>query len=357
MELKNLVLSLGLWSLSAMAAQPASICNRNPNMRDALLWEIQNAHNDAWPDQGHDVAQPDGTVIYYPPNPPAPTVTCDQVTTQDLQQVHQAFEFNSVANLPFAPSDFAGLPGVTEMTIYDTNQAANWHLVSGYFDGIPNLEQLTLESGNAPSSSTLLTVDAGSMDALSHLSQLYFGADSVNVDGKAFRNQAALRRLGLGNLRSVPEGLFDGLTSLEELDVNSIGGGTWPRDIFAKLTNLRKLSFFGAIPAKEIVLMLAGLDKLEEVAPQGWAQNSSDYIVLNRDWTQTGSVSNYDSCDDAKKAARIAYLANVKRAIEGCGLVGGKYQVGAVAENCRERGRQDNDDFSATVGAPFTCTR
>ena len=142
-------------------------------------------------------------------------------------------------------------------------------LKAGDFDGLISLTWLWLQ-GNQLSS-----LPAGLFDHLDALTTLWLQGNQLSsLPTGLFDHLDALTTLWLpGNqLTGLPEGLFDGLTALEELFLNGNQLSTLPEGLFDGLTTLTQLRLYGnSVDPLPLTVSLekVGADQVKAVAPAG----------------------------------------------------------------------------------------
>ena len=142
-------------------------------------------------------------------------------------------------------------------------------LKAGDFDGLISLTWLWLQ-GNQLSS-----LPAGLFDHLDGLTMLWLQGNQLSsLPTGLFDHLDALTTLWLqGNqLTGLPEGLFDGLTALEELFLNGNQLSTLPEGLFDGLTTLTQLRLYGnSVDPLPLTVSLekVGADQVKAVAPAG----------------------------------------------------------------------------------------
>ena len=142
-------------------------------------------------------------------------------------------------------------------------------LKAGDFDGLISLTWLWLQ-GNQLSS-----LPAGLFDHLDALTMLWLQGNQLSsLPTGLFDHLDALTTLWLpGNqLTGLPEGLFDGLTALEELFLNGNQLSTLPEGLFDGLTTLTQLRLYGnSVDPLLLTVSLekVGTDQVKAIAPTG----------------------------------------------------------------------------------------
>ena len=183
-----------------------NICNRTPEVRDALLESIAGG------------------------------VTCSTVTDAQLADVNR-LEVDGYSSASIAPSDFAGLTRLSTLQIGNSEQLAS--VPARAFAGLDSLTTLNLRNNRL----TALHPDA--FNVLPALTRLYLTNNALTwLPTYVFHGLSNLLRLDLNEngLSSLQQGTFNGLAKLETLrltqnDLTSLEPGT-----FDGLSSLQSLS-------------------------------------------------------------------------------------------------------------------
>ena len=230
---------------SAHAQTPidaGQFCKRTGAVRTAILAEVNGATatcTEADPD-----ATPSVDAVY------EASLTTEQLTGVETLDIRDA-------NLSrFADSDFDGLTGLKKLIL-----TSNWFKSGPADAGVPlsvldQLDALHFDNNNL-SSVGILTPDF--FRGLANLQVLTLTKNNLKYDSSVkhvsagiFRNLTNLRtlRIGANRFLTLPKGMFEGLSNLEELDMyeqryewRNIGFGTESlgAGIFEGLSNLKKL--------------------------------------------------------------------------------------------------------------------
>ena len=235
----------------AQSAPNPPVCDRTPQIRDAIVSEIPGVSS------------------------------CAGVTAEQLAGIG-GLDVQSSGITMLRGGDFNGLTGLTGLLlasndltslpsgIFQELDALEWlglggnqlaSLEPGIFDGLTRLESLNL------SWNPLGELPDGIFDDLGSLSILgLFLIDLANLAPNQFQGLKSLETLSMGGnpLMSLPEGAFNGLDALVELELQDGELNTIPGDIFHGLTKLKRLRLGGnrlhSLPAG----LLQGLVNLEE---------------------------------------------------------------------------------------------
>nr|AIO08223.1 variable lymphocyte receptor C [Petromyzon marinus] len=130
-----------------------------------------------------------------------------------------------------------GIPASTERLQLDFNQLAS--IDAKAFWGLSNLTYLTITSNNQ-----LQTLPAGVFDQLTELGTLGLQSNQLkSLPERVFDKLTKLTLLDLYNnqLQSIPKGAFDKLTNLQTLELSTNQLQSVPHGAFDKLTNLQTL--------------------------------------------------------------------------------------------------------------------
>ncbi|WP_420461494.1 fibronectin type III domain-containing protein [Candidatus Palauibacter sp.] len=242
----------------ALAGDGLGICNRTPQVRDAILGRISGITD------------------------------CAAVTNVHLAAITGVLGLTSKDITALKVGDFAGL---TSLTLLALNGNALTTLPAGVFDGLPALEQLFLNSNalttlpagvftGLPALTNLFlsfnelpTLPAGAFTGLTALTDLYLGDNALaTLPAGVFDGLTSLTTLGLPNnatLATLPAGVFDDLTALTILDLTGNGLTTLPAGVFARLAALTELSMGGNALATLPAGVFAGLASLTELRLDG----------------------------------------------------------------------------------------
>ena len=139
-----------------------------------------------------------------------------------------------------------GLEHATNLTSLDLGRNSISELQSGDFAGLTSLQYLDL-SGRVHGDDVpgLTSLPENVFDGLTSLKTLRLGNTALTeLPADIFAGLTSLEFLSLRenkDLTSLPENVFDGLTSLKTLDLNHIGLTSLPEDVFDGLTSLETL--------------------------------------------------------------------------------------------------------------------
>ncbi len=243
-------------TITAAGTGPAEgVCDRTPQVRDALVEAV------------------------------AAVSTCEQVSAADLAEVASlSFEWSGMTSLK--ANDFSGLSSLNSLKLHGNSLTAlpeglfqelvNLQILTldhnsltglppGVFSGLAKLQELSLSNNPLGSlsvdtfsgltqlqrlqlSSTLLSVPEGLFKGLSRLEDVFLGDNSLTrLPEKVFNGLGSLRRLFLysNKLETLPEAVFNGLSSLQVLDLNANSLSALPEGVFSGLTSLERLRLGG----------------------------------------------------------------------------------------------------------------
>ena len=191
-------------------AVAASICGRTDKVRDELLRLIENNVGAA--------------------------VACADVTTTHLAAITGALDLSGQNIAELTAGDFAGLTGLTELSLYNNALSS---LPGGVFDELGALEILVLARNG------LTTLPGDVFDALGALTELNLQEnDLTGLPAGVFDRLRALDILTLdeNGLITLPAGVFDRLTELEVLWLDGNDLTELPAGIFNELGALEVLT-------------------------------------------------------------------------------------------------------------------
>ena len=195
---------LALALATSAFGQTVNICDRTPQVRDAIL----NALG-------------------------LPADGCANVDSGALAQV------TSLKTKPAAlqAGDFAGLTSLQELNLYSRGLTT---LPDGLFAGLTSLQELTWRDPRGE----LTTLPPGVFAGLTSLTRLDFDGKLTTLPPGVFAGLTSLQVLILGRneLTTLPDGVFAGLTSLQGLYLNYNELTTLPPGVFAGLTSLQTLN-------------------------------------------------------------------------------------------------------------------
>ncbi len=210
-----LTISLLVLSSTAQAQTQSGVCDRTPQVRDALVAIVGGG------------------------------VTCADVTAEQLGRI-SVLSLGSERIETLQSGDFAGLTSLEQLDLYDNDLTA---LPPNIFAGLTNLRQLNLWHND------LATLSPNVFTGLTNLRVLDLDDnDFTDIPPDVFAGLTNLEKLWLNDTRltTLPSGIFAGLTSLETLVVSGNEFTTLPPDVFANLTSLEYLSlrnnFLTALP-------------------------------------------------------------------------------------------------------------
>ena len=200
-----LTMSLLMLSSAAQAQTQSGVCDRTPQVRDALVAIVGGG------------------------------VTCADVTADQLGRI-SVLSLGSERIETLQSGDFAGLTSLEQLDLYDNDLTA---LPPNIFAGLTNLRQLNLWHND------LATLSPNVFTDLTNLRVLDLDDnDFTDIPPNVFAGLTNLRTMWLNDTRltTLPPSIFAGLTSLEYLVVSGNEFTTLPPDVFAGLTSLETLS-------------------------------------------------------------------------------------------------------------------
>ena len=209
------LLTLSLFGLSSTARAQSGVCDRTPQVRDALVAIVGGG------------------------------ASCAAVTADQLGRI-SVLSLGSERIATLQSGDFAGLTNLEQLDLYDNDLTS---LPPNIFVGLTNLRQLNLWHNDLTTLSSDVFADLTSLRVLD-LDDNDFTVIPPNV----FAGLTNLEYLWLNDTRlaTLPPSLFAGLTGLKHLVLSGNEFTTLPPDIFANLTSLEYLSlrnnFLTALP-------------------------------------------------------------------------------------------------------------
>lgn len=210
-----LTISLFVLSSTAQAQTQSGVCDRTPQVRDALVAIVGGG------------------------------VTCTDVTPDQLGRI-SVLSLGSERIETLQSGDFAGLTNLEQLDLYDNDLTA---LPPNIFAGLTNLRQLNLWHNDLATLSPNVFADLTNLRVLD-----LDDNDFADIPPDVFAGLTNLATLYLNDTRltTLPSGIFAGLTNLELLVVSGNEFTTLPPDVFANLTSLEYLSlrnnFLTALP-------------------------------------------------------------------------------------------------------------
>ena len=200
-----LTMSLLVLSSTAQAQTQSGVCDRTPQVRDALVAIVGGG------------------------------VTCADVTADQLGRI-SVLSLGSERIETLQSGDFAGLTSLEQLDLYDNDLT---DLPPNIFAGLTNLRQLNLWHND------LATLSPNVFTDLTNLRILDLDDnDFADIPPDVFAGLTNLVYLWLNDTRltTLPPSIFTGLTNLETLVLSGNEFTTLPPDVFANLTSLEYLS-------------------------------------------------------------------------------------------------------------------
>ena len=200
-----LTISLFVLSSTAQAQTLSGVCDRTPQVRDALVVIVGGG------------------------------VTCADVTPDQLGSI-SVLSLGSERIETLQSGDFAGLTNLEQLDLYDNDLTA---LPPNIFAGLTNLRQLNLWHNDLATLSPNVFADLTNLRVLD-----LDDNDFADIPPDVFAGLTNLQSLWLNDTRltTLPPSLFAGLTNLESLVVSGNEFTTLPPDVFTNLTSLEYLS-------------------------------------------------------------------------------------------------------------------
>ena len=209
------LLTLSLFGLSSTAQAQSGVCDRTPQVRDALVAIVGGG------------------------------VSCAAVTADQLGRI-SVLSLGSERIATLQSGDFAGLTGLEQLDLYDNDLTA---LPPNIFAGLTKLRQLNLWHNDLATLSPKVFTDLTNLRILD-----LDDNDFTAIPPDVLAGLTNLQTLYLNDTRltTLPAGLFAGLTNLELLVLSGNEFTTLPPNVFANLTSLETLSlrnnFLTALP-------------------------------------------------------------------------------------------------------------
>lgn len=290
-------------TVSIVDAVPADVCERTPQVRDALVAAVTEVSDCAEATTAHLTS-----VSWLPLHASGITALRENDFSGLSSLQFLWLSHNSLRSLPLGIFSglgslkvlelggnsldtlpervFQGLHSLERLDLYG-NQLRS--LAEGIFSGLNNLRGLTLYDNS------LSTLPEGVFDGLTSLESILLSHNDLNVlREEVFRGLDRLDGLWIGGnpLSSLPEGIFQGLESLRTLLLNENSLTSLPEGIFRGLSSLEALwlfsnrlnalpedVFFGLSDLEELLLNHNSLSALPEGVFRGL--NSLDRLSLS----------------------------------------------------------------------------
>ena len=247
----------------------AGICGRTPAVHDALMALIPGASG------------------------------CAAVTAAQLAAITGLLDLSGQNITALAAGDFAGLPALTELDLFNNDLA---ELPDDVFDRLTSLEILNLNNNDLTALPDDVFAGLTSLEIL-----LLSNNDLTMLPVGVFDGLTSLEILLLDNndLTMLPARVFDGLTSLETLFLFNNELTTLPDDVFDDLTALKELALSGnteapfapdavALPDEGTVSVAGGAVTLDGSGSGGpWGTNVTYGWALNT--TASGVTVTFDN--------------------------------------------------------------
>ena len=234
--------------------------------------------------------------------------TCSDVTTADLASV-TTLVVSAYGPTSIDPADFAGLTGLTSLTIASSPQLTA--VPDNAFAGLTALTSLDLNF------LSLTTLGEDAFDGLTALAtlDLSFLFTLTALDEDIFDGLTALANLNLSfsNQTALHADIFDGLTALDNLTLSNNGLTTLDADIFDGLTALRILALNSNSLTTLDADIFDGLTALEELEqldggndwPTGLWSDGENLWLLENGQGADDAVYAYDRASGERAAERV----------------------------------------------------
>ncbi len=188
------------------AQAPAGICDRTPQVRDAILDLIGGG------------------------------AACGDVTAAQLEAITDTLNLTTQGIANLKTDDFQGL---TNLRYLYLGENALTSLPEGVFSGLASLRSIDLQTN------ALTALPTNVLRDLPNLSGLYLSGNALTTLPEGlFSGLSNLRSVALhrNTLTELPEGLFSGLSNLSSLGLGYNALTTLPEGLFSGLSNLSSLS-------------------------------------------------------------------------------------------------------------------
>ena len=247
---------LPLAVIDPLAGAPTPVCDRTPQVRDAIVRVVQGVSTCGDVTEAH-LASIEG--LY----PQKKMITA--LKTEDFDGLPSLTELSLRGNqLSSLPEDvFSGLSALTRLDL-DDNQLSS--LPEDVFSGLSSLSLLNLYDNQ------LSSLPAGLFSGLSSLTSLGLADNQLSsLPAGVFSGLSYLSWLDLRNnqLSSLPAGVFSGLSSLTSLWLFDNQLSSLPEDVFSGLSSLELLGLqnnqLSSLPAR----VFSGLSSLELLRLEG----------------------------------------------------------------------------------------
>ena len=239
-------------TVTIVDAVPADVCDRTPQVRDALVAAISDVSDCA------EVTTAHLTGARWLPLHFADITTLQENDFSGLSSLQYLWlSFNSLRGLP--EGVFSGLGSLKELRLADNSLDA---LPEGIFQGLHSLQVLHLYENQ------LRTLPEGIFRGLNNLRELTLYENSLStLPEGVFTGLDSLQFILLSNndLSVLPEGIFSGLDKLEGLLLYGNALSSLPEGIFQGLNSLRGLLLSGNSLTSLPEGVFSGLSSLEEL--------------------------------------------------------------------------------------------
>ena len=188
-----------------------------------------------------------------------PEVTCSTITDTQLAAITELI-VTGYSNASLVPGDFAGLPGLTNLSINNSPTLTN--IPADAFSEVTGLTRLELKND------TIASVNVDAFGGLASLQILnLFGNQIATLDTNTFAELQNLTDLTLSAnvITELDQDIFDGLTSLTSLGLSGNQITELDQDTFDGLTNLTNLGVSGNQITELDQDIFDGLDNLQRL--------------------------------------------------------------------------------------------
>ena len=236
--------------ITAIPGGVIPVCDRTPQVRDAILDEISSISD------------------------------CAQVTEAHLAAIAIRLSLDGQRFTALKAGDFDGLTALTTLVLSNTPLSS---LPAGIFDNLTALTLLNLSQND------LSSLPADIFDNLNALTSLYLSQNDLSsLPAGIFDNLTALTTLDLGEtqLSSLPAGVFDNLTALTRIELDQNQLSSLPAGVFDNLTALTFLNLFNNQLSTLPAGVFSGLSSLTSLYLNG---NAVDPLPLTVSLEKVGA--------------------------------------------------------------------
>ena len=271
-DAKSNSLQIKFWDVSEWVPSSTSVCDRTPQVRDAIVGEVVGVSSCGNVTEAHLAA-----------------ITNLDLNDKEITTLRVGdFEgMSGLSELHLMQNQLSGLPagvfsGLAALTLLDLRNNQLTALPERAFSGLTTLTLLTL------SDNQLTVLPEGVFSGLSELTELYLRDNQLTtLPEEVFNGLAALTELHLYNnqLTALPESVFNGLSALRSLDLHGNLLTTLPEGMLSGLTSLTTLNLESNRLTTLPDSIFAGLTGMTRLAMGG---NAADPLPLDVFLEKTG---------------------------------------------------------------------